>query len=252
MTRRRFYAIAHHCNVISDLERALEAGANAIECDVEWHDGLWVRHPAALREPFPSGTPLGEYLPAAREKAHAFNERFALVIFDIKPTLEREHVADLLSSVRAELSEGSGLNVLLTVPKTERLSVFDDVAPSLGGREGIGVDEEDDPNPISDYFARAGVTHGCYGNGIDSVIPYLGEDPIEEGIRRAVELRDTRGAFRLVYRWTLNTKPFMRKYLDLGVDAIMTDQIDDLVAVLREDPYRESAELAGREHNPFA
>jgi hypothetical protein len=245
MAQRPFYAIAHHCNLVSDLRAALEAGANAIECDVEWDERLWVRHPAALKEPLPSGTPLDEYLHVLRTEAHAQGESLALVIFDIKPTLTEDHVTELFSCARAELAD-SGLNVVLTVPKNERVGVFAGIVGSLGSHEAVGVDEEDDPQQVRERLLRAGVTRGGYGNGIDSSLPHFAGGSMEEAVRRAVELRDSEGAFALVYRWTLNTKASMRTYLDLGVDGIMTDDLDDLLEVLEEGPYRGAFRLARR------
>jgi hypothetical protein len=244
MTPRPFYAIAHHCNLVSDLRSALESGANAIECDVDWDERTWVRHPAVLKEPLPSGTPLDEYLHALQSEARAHDE-LALVIFDIKPTMQREHVTNLFTRVREELG-GSGLNVVLTVPQNERLPVFADIVPLLGDAAAIGVDEEDDPEQVRECLRRAGVMRGCYGNGIDSLLPHFTGGPMEDAVRRAVELRDTEQSFSLVYRWTLNTQASMRTYLDLGVDGIMTDHLDDLLALLRESPYRDAFRLAPR------
>jgi glycerophosphoryl diester phosphodiesterase len=247
---RPFYAIAHHSNLVSDLRGALEAGANAIECDVEWDERAWVRHPAALKEPLPSGTPLDEYLHVLKSEAK-LHAHLSLVIFDIKPTMQRDHVTDLFTRARAELAT-SGVNVALTVPENERLAVFADIVPRLDRSMAIGVDEEDDPERVRACLRGAGVPLGCYGNGIDSSIPHLTSGSMEAAVRRAVELRDAEQAFSLVYRWTLNTRASMRAYLDLGVDGIMTDHLGDLLALLRESPYREAFRLAGRGDAPFA
>ena len=245
MTPRPFYAIAHHCNLVADLRGALESGANAVECDIEWDERTWVRHPAVLKDPLPSGTPLDEYLEALRSAARAHGE-LALVIFDIKPTMLEEHVTDLFTRVRAELLD-SGLKVLFTVPENERLGVFAGIVPLPGDTAAIGVDEEDDPEQVRECLRRAGVTRGCYGNGIDSLLPHLTSGSMEKAVQRAVELRDAEQAFSLVYRWTLNAQTSMRTYLDLRVDGIMTDHIGDLLAVLQESPYREAFRLARRE-----
>jgi glycerophosphoryl diester phosphodiesterase len=244
MTPRPFYAIVHHCNLVSELRSALERGANAIECDVDWEERTWVRHPVVLKEPLPSGTPLDEYLHALQSEARAHGE-LALVIFDIKPTMQREHVTNLFACVRKQLG-GTGVNVAFTVPKNERLAVFEDIVPLLGDAAAIGVDEEDDPEQVRECLRRAGVMRGCYGNGIDSLLPHLTSGSMEEAVRRAVELRDVEQSFSLVYRWTLNTQASMRTYLDLGVDGIMTDHLDDLLALLRESPYRDAFRLARR------
>jgi hypothetical protein len=243
MAPRPFYAIAHHCNLVSDLRGALEAGANAIECDVEWDERAWVRHPAALKEPLPSGTPLDEYLHVLQSEARAHGG-LALVIFDVKPTMQREHVTDLFAQARAALA-GSGLNVVLTVPENERVGVFADIVPLLDAAAAVGVDEEDDPLQVRERLRGAGVVRGAYGNGIDSSLPHFAGGAMEEAVRRAVELRDQEQGFSLVYRWTLNTQASMRTYLDLAVDGIMTDHLGDLLELL-QGPYREVFRLARR------
>ena len=250
MTKRPFYAIAHHCNQVAQLQKAFDGGANAIECDIEWDGALWVRHPRVLKEPLPSGTPFDQYLPALCEVADEPGERFALLIFDIKPTMQRDHVTELWSRVHGELAVARNLNVLFTVPELERAQVFDGMAAALGERESLGVDEEDEPERVSSYFAGANIARGCYGNGIDSGLPHLG-DSLEESIRRAVAIRDGAGSFTFVYRWTINTQEAMRRYLDLKVDGLVTDDLHDLEKVLAESPYRESFELARRRDNPF-
>jgi hypothetical protein len=249
MNPRPFYAIAHHCNLVSDLRSALGSGANAIECDIEWDERTWVRHPAVAKEPLPSGTPLDEYLPALQSETRAHGE-LALVILDIKPTMREEHVTDLFTRVRAELA-GSGVNVVLTVAENERLGVFAGIVPLLGDVDAIGVDEEDDPDQVRECLRRGGVMRGCYGNGIDSLLAHLTTGSMEEAVRRAVELRDAEQAFSLVYRWTLNTQAAMRTHLDLRVDGIMTDHIGDLLAVLQESPYRDAFRLARRRESAF-
>jgi hypothetical protein len=74
---------------------------------------------------------------------------------------------------------------------------------------------------------------------------------MEEAVRQAVEFRDAEGAFALVYRWTLNTQASMRTYLDLAIDGIMTDDLSDLLELLRESAYREAFRLARRSDAPF-
>jgi len=84
--------------------------ANAVECDIVWDDELWVRHPPDLCEPLPDGIPLAEYLTAVRRLADELPEPWALIIFDLKPSISAAHVSSLLERVRRELTNQSGLN----------------------------------------------------------------------------------------------------------------------------------------------
>ena len=74
---------------------------------------------------------------------------------------------------------------------------------------------------------------------------------VEDSIRAAVTLKHRAGLIKLVYVWTLDRRSSMREYIDLGVDGIMTNDVDDLIAVLAENPIRSLIRLATRSEFPF-
>ncbi len=246
---RPFYAIAHHCNLVEQARGALETGANAIECDIVWDDGLWVRHPRDVLEPLPRGTPLDEYLTAVRELADQFQEQWALIIFDLKPSLSGPQVAMLLDRVRLLLTDDSGLKCFFTAPHFEGRAVLDYVLGKLRSGEGAGIDEDDDPDRIAAHFAAKGFEQVVFGNGIAPMLPDFMGGPLHASLKRALTIQRDTGKIKFVCRWTLNRKAAMANYFELGVDGIMTDDVTDLIAAVHESktPIR----LATRSDNPF-
>ncbi len=63
--------------------------------------------------------------------------------------------------------------------------------------------------------------------------------------------RDTHGSFKKAYYWTTNRKTSMRKALDYGVDGMITDDPDDLYAIVQERPYKRMLRLATQKDSQF-
>jgi glycerophosphoryl diester phosphodiesterase len=221
---RPFYAIAHRCTDPADVKHALERGANAVECDVRRYDGdFCVRH-----DPLPATgeTRLTSWLDEVAGHAHTFGEQFALIIFDLKDEGITSDSLDLIS----------------------RREVFSRIASDLTLREGLAIDEDDDPYRVSQFFEDRNIEHNCYGNGIFALGVGRG---VEDSIRAAVTLKRRAGLIKLVYVWTIDDRSRMREYINFGVDGIMTNDVDDLIAVLAENPIRSLIRLATRSEFPF-
>jgi glycerophosphoryl diester phosphodiesterase len=246
---RPFYVIAHHCNRVEQVQLALDHGANAIECDVSWDEALWIRHPSNLLEPLPDATPLTDYLASVRDVAERFDKRFALAIFDLKPSMTEDSVRWLLDEVRRILTESTSLNVIFSVADFERRGVLEPVLASLLSREGAGIDEHDQPEHVAQHFAAKGVRNVAYGNGIHTYVPDLIGGSIELSIRRALQIKHDTGQIQFVCRWTLNDPSSMQRYIELGVDGIMTDDVERLASVT--ETAEAAVRLASRADNPF-
>ncbi len=243
---RPFYAIAHRCNDPADVKHALERGANSVECDVRRYDeDFWVRHDHEA-----SGeTRLTSWLDEVAGHAHTFGEQFALIIFDLKDEGITSDSLDLMRGIiRDQLTFPTGLNVIFSVGTFRRREVFSRIASDLTLREGLAIDEDDDPYRMSQFFEDRNIEHNCYGNGI--MAGWFGGG-VEDSIRAAVTLKHRAGLIKLVYVWTLDRRSSMREYIDLGVDGIMTNDVDDLIAVLAENPIRSLIRLATRSEFPF-
>jgi hypothetical protein len=144
---RPFYVVGHNPNTIRDVKAALDAGANAIEPDVNVYgdrpDELCISESTGA-----AGAPsLVQYLVDLREVALARPE-LALVVFDCK-IADADQGTELLNAVRTRLIPGTGLCVVISVPHSPDMSLFRWIGVEVGPMEGLAVDEENDPDAVS-------------------------------------------------------------------------------------------------------
>jgi hypothetical protein len=267
---RPFYVVAHNPNTVHDAETALQAGANALEpdittaspCDtggvevlVDWDSS------SPNRDGRCSDTRFVDWLDGVHNLAIRY-PGLALIVFDIKsPAATPSHGAEILDLIRTHLNPVNtpvNLNIILSVATKDDLGVFDNIdLQSLGPREGVQVDAEDDAGAVVNYFTVDRHYGGNIGYGDGTVF----QGPkLPRAIDRAAFLRASVGYPKAVtYVYTLNHKTSMHSFIDSGVDGIIPDAfgvqasgnpsyITDLLGVAHEHP---EISLATRDGNPF-
>ena len=253
---RPFYRVAHNPNSIPQVLAALAAGANAIEPDVN----AYADQPteicigeASIIDPMhgcgADAPPLCQFLDALHDIAVS-TPALTLVVFDCKPKIATPDFGlTLLTEVRNRLTFDTGLNVVLSVAERSHGAFFDKIRQGLGPREGLMVDEENDPVAIAAYLA--GVANPCYGNGIavanDILVPN-----VRPSMDRACEYRAATGLLSFLYVWSVNEEERMRDYLRIGVDGFISDCLPKVNAVLQENEFRNAFRSPTRLDNPFA
>jgi hypothetical protein len=234
---------------------ALSAGANAIEPDVNAYADqpteLCIGE-ANILDPLhgcdATAPALGDFLDALHTIALQ-TPALTLVVFDCKPKIATPDFGlTLLTEIRNRLTFDTGLNVILSVASRSDGAFFDNIRHILGPREGLMVDEENDPLAISNYFVD--VANRCYGNGIAVANSVLGPD-VRPSMEQACEMRAAAGALTFIYVWSVNDANLMRDYLRVGVDGFITDNLPLLTSVLQEDEFRSIFRAPTRADNPF-
>jgi hypothetical protein len=264
---RPFYVVAHNPNTLHDAEVALQAGANALEpdittaspCDagvevlVDWDSS------SPNRDGECSDTRFVDWLDGAHNLAIQY-PNLALIVFDIKsPAATPAHGAEILNLIRTHLNYGPvNVNIIMSVATKDDLGVFDNInLQTLGPREGVQVDAEDDAGAVVNYFTvdRNYAGNIGYGDGTAFQGPNL-----PRAIDRAAFLRASVGYPKAVtYVYTLNHVTSMHSFIDSGVDGIIPDAfgvqasgdpsyITELLGVVSEHP---EIRLATRDDNPF-
>jgi glycerophosphoryl diester phosphodiesterase len=245
--QRPFYIIAHRVNDTVSISRVITEGANAIECDVRHVDGRFI-----VSHNWPDLNPvdLEAYLQSIAATARN-NNRLALVIFDCKensPTL----AVPFLEAIRNHLTNQISLNVLISIASYDDRQFLASLAGQLSAREAVAIDQDDDPARVSGFFQGLRIQNHAYGNGIAAV---LWENPfapnVPPSIMEAIAHKALRRGIRFVYVWTLDDKGSMRDYLRMGVDGIMTNDVNDLVEVIGESEFQAKVKFAARSHKPF-
>jgi hypothetical protein len=248
MAQKAIYSIAHRCNTPEAVASAFREGANAVECDVIYHEDRF----CAQHDPLSEGTELGAFLKNIRKIADRVKERFALIIIDLKESIDRPRLRQMHTLAGSLFAEGTGIKVLYSVSSARRGLIFKGILQELASQEGLGIDEDDYPLKVQHFFEGIGIGRCCYGNGISAAVPEEFGGPIRESVRKAVLLKLRRHVFKFVYIWTIDLKASMRAYLDLGVDGIMTNHIGGLKEVLQEKKYHSAFRLATQGDTPFA
>jgi glycerophosphoryl diester phosphodiesterase len=249
--RRPFYLIAHRCNDLQSVIDAVAAGANAIECDIQFTDNqrgvggieFVVNHDNDWTEVSDDLVP---YL-AGVVKVLRDNPKVALWIFDLKDDDPADAVR-LRNTIRKHLTDHVPINVILSQADYASRGFFEPIKGGLRRGEGYAIDQHNHPDSVSDFFVTSGIDRHGYGNGIFQV---GGGEHVTRSIMSAVAQMWTERRIRWVYVWTIIEKSTMRNYIALGLDGIMVNEVADLRSVLEESAIKKQVVLATRARDPF-
>jgi PLAT/LH2 domain len=248
---RPFYVVGHNPNTIAEVNHALSKGANAIEPDVNVFESnsseLCISHSGG-----DSGDPsLVQFLDDLHNVASQQNSPLALIVFDCKPdTNTADFGLTLLTAIRTHLTFDIPLNIIISVSSFDGVGMFDKIRGILGPREGLMIDEENDPAAVANFFIGAGVGHRCYGNGNTIQSPVTSPN-LRPSIEHACGLRAGHDSFKFIYEWTTDDKERMREFIRTGVDGMITDQPGRLLSVIQEPEFSSLIRFATRADNPF-
>ena len=273
---RRFYAIAHMANTATAVTWALRQGANGVEIDLNFDDngnptefkhGLPCDCTCSPREFWPpmcivlgdcsansSKTSLLEHI------AHINRINtpgFALVVIDSKldkkdsGNKQRAAGRNVVKLLEDHLfSKGYNGKVIIGAPHLTNGPYMSEA----------GIKANSSPYKSQMYFTidmggdKTYMTvdtlirylpnkNRVYGTGISACVAATYYD----AIRQAVKQYQVGTLGSLIYIWTLDKESSMRKYIDVGVNGIMTNDPGKLVRIVRE----KGLTLAGV-HSPIA
>jgi hypothetical protein len=235
---RPFYVMGHNPDTLDQVKFALVSGANAIGPDVTvyQHGGeLCIGHYGPLGEHTAPDDAIGlkPFLQGLHNLAQAF-PNLCLVVFDCKTTTYwPQHGVTLLTAIRDLLTfDLPFLNIIISVGTRDGVALFRDIVGLLRPREGLMMDEDNDPEAVYKYFAEAGVDGACYGNGSSlSEVPVFRPN-VRHSIETAVGMHAGRGLFKFVYEWTNDSEDHINEYLAIGVNGIMSDLVFSVSVLL--------------------
>jgi glycerophosphoryl diester phosphodiesterase len=249
---RPFYVMGHNTNTMEEVRIALNAGANALEPDVNVYaddpSRLCISHgegdeKAPALEDF-----LRDLCVLAQEEGPG--SRLSLIVFDCKPkACTPEFGVILLRAIRACLTKETGIHIIISVADFDQCRLFDQIKEQLLEREGLSIDEEDDPIAVSAYFTEAGVQNQGYGNGISVGNPSLTAPELRPSMERVCAFRAATNHVRFVFAWTINDDALIREYLQIGVDGLITDDVADVLRIVQHNPTL--VRMANRDDNPM-
>jgi hypothetical protein len=244
---RPFYLIAHKCNSLAEVKEAVDAGANAIECDIAFEHPDYgvefeVRH-------FPEeGIPIKHYLISVAQYLKT-QPQVAMFYFDLKDS-DPNRAQSLLDIIRTHLTSVVPVHVVISQPDYKGRGFFIPIKDKIcDPGEGFLIDMHDHPEQVVNFFEDQKVKRYGYANGVFVVgVPYN----IPRSIMVGVALKWGHNTLRWVGTFTLAAQSEMRDYIAKGVDGIMVNDVPALVEVfnLLAEGYR--LRRATRDDDPFA
>jgi glycerophosphoryl diester phosphodiesterase len=239
---RPFYNVRHRANDADAVTRGLRQGANAVEFDVRLVDGEFV----VSHDVSDPARSLPAHLEMLRRAASDV-PAFSLVLVDVKDP-DPARAASLHRTIRQGLAR-SGLWVVFSTASFTDRDFVGRIGDELGRDEGVAIDQHDSPTDVARFFNARGITRFGYGNG---TFAYGFEVATARSIHDALSDRALSGRPPFVYVWTLDDRSAQLAYLRVGVDAILTNDVDDLSHVLRREAERgRPRRLATRSDDPF-
>src|SRR5438128_8656261 len=148
---RRFYVIGHNTNTIANVHDVLDAGANAVEPDIQWDDDnhdLIVAHDAGG-----SGPPARDFLRELGDIARR-NRKFCMVVLDSKHG-DAIRGGRLLRYAR-EAFAGTNVSIIISVSDLGKSSLFLNICDQMGPNEALMVDQQDDAAGMMDWLWKYG------------------------------------------------------------------------------------------------
>lgn len=245
-----FYVIGHNPNTLALARSFLEAGANALEPDIQRiGDQLWVSHDASPKTlPFVDATPLGEYLVGIANLAREFPS-LALIVFDSKLD-DATSGAELHAMVRTILA-ASGLTIVFSVGSLSMSGFLQPIAAQLDGTEAVMVDEEPNVAPVFATLTGYGAARIGYGDGIMA-------PGVKQGVTSSLEAAlawramDLQRRPQFIEAWTLAKKSTILDMLRMGVDGVIVNLSTVKTALaLRASPELDRWRPLARRNDPL-
>lgn len=280
--RRPIWALAHMVNSIKELDYRLGTGANAIEADVTFGpegDPLWTYHgpPCDCWRHCYQREDFNDFIQYVREISidtpNGIGRNLSVLFLDLKLDMLDQYGKaragrELAKAVLGGLfvggpaarapDDGGLLHLILSVNHVNDVELVRNFIHTLEinnssrllARIGFDVGMNDDLQQIESMWRKLGPALNLWqGDGYTNCFsPFYNL----QRLSRAVAKRDNPSDYPAkVYHWTIDLHDRMRESLLLGVDAIMTNHPERLLAVLQEPEMAHEFRLATRDDSPF-
>lgn len=245
---RPFYIIGHMCNNLAKVKWAVNAGANAIECDINFADADSEEEFEVYHDFTDTAVPIKPFLKDVASFLKT-QPQVAMVYFDLKDA-DANRAERLLGIIRTHLSDVVPVHVIISHAHFAGRGFFIPIKDAIRDPgEGFIIDMDDSPQGVRDFFIGEGIVRHGYGNGVmASGIPWN----IPLSIMEGVAIKWSEGTIRWVGTFTLASKVSMRDYIAKGVDGIIVNDVPALVEVFNQNAAKYHLRRATRDDDPFA
>lgn len=268
-TRRPFYVMAHMINDINNVKKVIDSGANMIETDVYFENGLPTRmhhgYPCDFATICGDSTEIKTYLYGI----YMLKIKPIGILFDLKlQYLEKkdfyqagkklaEYIYDILYN-KGSISKPKSIISLSTTDDGDFLDGFrshpkwNTFLNNNVAFEVSFMSLEGDAQRVADFFKNKGVDKRWYGNGISNFVLY---ELDRKDLLNAVNIRDTscKNNSRLdkLWYWTADRELVWGDLIKEGIDAICTNDWEGLLKFIKKEPYNSLVYLATEKDDFF-
>jgi hypothetical protein len=174
----------------------------------------------------------------------------------------------MLDLIRSKLIGPScgnlSLSIIISVASLKDRAMFAHAKTLLAASEAVMIDEEKDFDGVVDLFSnQVGTRAYCFANGISfaNSLSLQFAPSIEQSLKRARAYRAGSADPRLIFTWTVNNRHLMKRWLQFGVDGMISDcsppwynpgtGLTDLVDLVESHGNELGIRAATRHDNPF-
>ncbi len=264
--QKKIYIIGHKANEISDAIDYLKEGANGLEPEICYIKNtkekfyVYEKLPESeigMQELF-QRIMHGE-VPSLKNYLHALtdflttNPRLRLSVLFIKLSHPYDYdINELYEVIRRNFSNDSHGTAVVTAAAEPGAMQLLSALKTQHRNETVSVSANAAPEMVTEYFGGFGLRYG-FGTGTD--VPGLSSaaDTFTDRARIAAGMKemDPGGRLKMIHAWTVNSEQSMKTYLDIGVDAIVTNKPGRLKNLVESQLYRYKYILAGISDEPF-
>lgn len=263
---RKIYIIGHKANTIADAVEFLKEGANGIETDICYIENT--KEKFYVYEKLPGSEDDKQELfhrimrgevSSLKNYLHALSDflitsprfRLSIISFDLVPPYNFD-INHLYCIIREEFVKVFPSTAILTRVSQPASMTFLAALEQQYPNEAVSIDENVTPKEAGEYFGRLNLNYG-FGTGSD--VPGLSSsaDTFTDRARIAVSVkeREPAGGLKIIHAWIVNSERSMKTYLDIGVDAIVTDKPGRLKNLVESQLYKGKYFPADTSHEPF-
>lgn len=263
---KKIHIIGHKANVITDAVEYLKDGANGLEPQICYIENtkekfyVYEKLPDTEieRQQLFQSIMHGE-VPSLKNYLHALvdvlitnpRHRLSILFLSLVPPLNYD-INELYELIRLNFSRDfPGTAIVTTSADTGAMPFFSDLNAQRPN-EVVSITADTTQGLLKEYFGRFELRYG-FGTGTD--VPGLSSaaDTFTDRARIAVSMKEIEpgSGLKIVYAWTVNSEQSMKTYLDIGVDAIVTDKPGRLKNLVESQLYRRKYVPADNNDEPF-
>jgi len=258
---KELYIIGHNANSINEAIEHLSDGANGLQADICFIPNTFEKFYLHEKQPVSEFEVTELYgmikdgeVTSLKNFLHEVsgllgtNPRFRLSMIFLNLIQPYDiDINELFGVIRQNLKGDLASTMVLAAASGQSAAPLFAALVQQGSNEAVSINDDITPRSADKFFSRL---HFNYGYGTGTAMPALSSaaDSFTDRARIAVSMKSSGEAagMKVIYAMVVNSESSMKTYLDIGVDAIITDRPGRLRNLVESKLYNRKFSLAGR------